>query len=61
MLSQLRGVLVAGVVASQRAVHCRLVGHTWTDRCYPPACTQCGRSQLPLLPSDGAKETTLAA
>jgi hypothetical protein len=61
MLSQLRGVLAAGVTASQRVVHCRLTGHTWTDRCYPPACSQCGRSQLPLVPPVPAEDSTLAA
>ena len=61
MLSQLRGVLAAGVVAGQRVMHCRLIGHTWTDMSYPPACTQCGRTQLPVLPSDPGEESALAA
>jgi hypothetical protein len=42
MLPHLRGVLAAG----QRAVQCRVIGHTWTDMAYPPACSQCGRTQV---------------
>jgi hypothetical protein len=45
VLAALRGALVAGVVAGQRAVLCRLTGHSWTDMAYPPACSQCGRTQ----------------
>lgn len=46
MLAMFRGVFAAGLFGGRRSVLCRITGHTWTEMSDPPACSQCGRTQL---------------